>query len=122
MKRAWLVALALSCALGGCAEVRTAESYPAPALDDEVASAEDSYALCVWNTAERLDDGKENVLALALKVLPLCDMKFAQLEAVTGRGADPFAQGVRRQSAKLDKEMFAADIVRRQRLNRAFAR
>jgi hypothetical protein len=107
------------CALAGCAgKLERAADLPPPASDYEVQLANDAYVACIVDSARMLDDGKENVIALALKILPLCEMQLAAIKEAATRGSDPFSTGTIQDSFEHNKEILAASIVRRVRVAR----
>jgi len=109
----------LVCAAAGCGgRIERAADLPIPASDYEVHTANDAYIACLVNSARTLDDGKDNVIGFALKILPLCEMQLAAAEEAASRGADPFGRHSIKDSFEQNKEIFATSIVRRVRLER----
>jgi hypothetical protein len=108
--------------MGGAAacagEVGDLAGLPPPATNQEVQVASASYASCILDQARRLDDGKGTPIAVALKIVPLCEMQFANLQDTSSRGDDPVTRYEVRDVLKADREEFAASIVQRIRLDR----
>jgi hypothetical protein len=91
---------------------------PPLATDQEIQLASDFYASCLVAQARRLDDGKGTPIAVALKIVPLCEMQFASLQDTSSRGGDPVTRYQVRDVLKADREAFAASIVQRMRIDR----
>jgi hypothetical protein len=107
------------CALTGCAgKLEHAADLPLPASDYEVQVVSDAYVACIVDSARMLDDGKDNVIALALKILPICEMQLAAVKEAVARGSDPFSRRAIQDNYEHNKEILATSIVRRVRLAR----
>jgi hypothetical protein len=115
-----LACIALMGGAAGCGSVMDLADLPPPATGDEVQFAHDTYVSCLVTQASRLDDGKGTPIALALKVIPFCEMQFAYFQEITSRGDEAVSRYTVRDSLKANNEAFVASIVRRVRLARAF--
>ena len=108
-----LACIALMGGAAGCG--REGPRRPAaPAPGEVVQFASDTYVSCIVDQARRLDDGKGTPIALALKIVPLCQMQFAYLQENHLPGDDAVTRyGVRDESEAEQRSVCSLDCAAR---------
>ena len=113
--------LILCAGLAACAgEVQFGDVPTPPVPPEALESASMAYSDCLFRSARQIDDGKLTPIGLALKVIPLCEMQFGQLETAMSGGQDRQSRRAVRDNLELEKEELATRIVLRERLERVF--
>lgn len=77
MRKTFTFSLALSCLVSGCS---TAQQRPTPAIitADEALASSSRVTDCEWRAAERYDDGRYTVSALAQRIMLVCAVELTK--------------------------------------------
>ena len=116
-----LTFITLAFGLAGCAgQVATGADLTPPAPEEFIEGAQVSYGSCILAAARRLDDDSQRPIGLALRIMPLCEMEFTSLEAISTAEGNRFQRYAIRNGLEQKKLDFVVGVVLRERRERIF--
>ncbi len=116
-----LLLLAAAFGLSGCGgEIGTAADLTPPATQMELDGSQQEYIACILDVAKRLDDESQRPIAFALRIIPMCEMEFANWVAVATSGGNRFFRYGIAEDLQRQKEDLVIRMVVRERLDRRF--